>query len=50
MNSENIKSYVSFLEAENKRLAQDLKEHKASEKDKDEIIQELVEKLNGKGS
>lgn len=50
MNSDNIRDYVSFLEAENKRLAQDLKEYKASDKDKDEIIQELVEKINGKGS
>lgn len=40
-------AYVSYLERELKRVKQQLKEHIASEKEKEQIIKEL---LNGKRS
>lgn len=44
-NTDNIAAYVGWLERENKRLKQQLNEHIASEKEKELIIEEL---LNGR--
>lgn len=44
---DNITAYVAYLERELKRTKQQLKEHIASEKEKERIIEEL---LNDKGS
>lgn len=40
-------AYVNYLERELKRVKQQLKEHQASEKEKEQIIKEL---LDGKRS
>lgn len=50
MSKELDKDYVLFLEGHIKELRKQLREHIASEKDKEKIIVELQEKINGKRS